>query len=115
MAAPGFDQDGGERFYRHRPAIQLDLTPAFEHEIDLREFFVVVTLSGLLNIDQMDARGPLARGGEGPARQPAGTRACLELIELRDQVVRHAGKIIRNGRQQSHRSVSGVPGYFRLW
>lgn len=67
MAAAGLYEDSGKRFYRLHFAIQLHVPFAFEDKVNLREFFMVMDLCILLDIDYVH-RGKLIFGADkGPS------------------------------------------------
>ena len=71
MAAAGFDHDGGEGFDGNQFAVELEMTFAFQDEIDLGHFLVIVDARLFGNVDEVNARNRMVRKPECAARRSA--------------------------------------------
>ena len=89
MAHAWRDEDGCHRADWDQFAIELDVASAFEDEVDLGEFFVIVGFCVLGNVDEVNRRGGVFRNRECPPCRAAGTFGGFDLIEVGDNSFLH--------------------------
>ena len=68
-------------------SIQLQVTFAFEDEIDLGEFFMIMRPRIQLDVDEVDRRDGIIGRGKGAARQAAWAGDRGDVVEVGDNVI----------------------------
>jgi hypothetical protein len=91
MPTPCLDQDGSQRSDRNHFTVEFQETFAFENDIDFREVFVIVGPRVFLDIHKVDGRELIVGRAKRASGEAARTTHGIELVELADQIVLHAG------------------------
>ena len=72
-------------------AVEFDVAFAFEDEIDLGRFLVIVDAGFGADVDNVEGGDLVVGSGEGAAGGAARAEDGVELVDLLDLVVRHGG------------------------
>lgn len=94
VAAAGFDEDAGHGFDGEEFAIELDVAVAFEDEVDLGHFLVIMDAGFPGDVDEVDAGDGVFRDAEGAARGAARAGVAGDFVELFDEVAVHDERLV---------------------
>jgi hypothetical protein len=99
VATAGFDEDGGQGLHWIKFAVEFHVTFAFEDQIDLRQFLVIVGFRVGFDVDEVDRSDGIVWGDKGAASLTTGTGNRVDFGEVGDDEVCHVG-MRTNGAQR---------------